>query len=164
MNIGNSKPYAILVFGAPMSGKTTFAAHLSDSIKAPFFNFPELQSKHRLSRKLAIDIIKNMTKGQAPFIIEGLLDTESDRDEIRKLLTEAGYCPALIWVQTDLNAIKQRMRHAYRTLDEAKTALASSYEHIEAPSEAEKVLVISGKHTYQTQCKNVINNLSSFRG
>ena len=80
MNIGNSKPYAILVFGAPMSGKTTFAAHLSDSIKAPFFNFPELQSKHRLSRKLAIDIIKNMTKGQAPFIIEGLLDTESDRE------------------------------------------------------------------------------------
>ena len=164
MNVGNNKPYAILVFGAPMSGKTTFASHFSDTIKAPYFNFPELQTKYRLSRKLALEIIRNITKGQAPFIIEGLLDTESDRDEVRKLLTDAGYCPALIWVQTDLNAIKQRMRHAYHTLAEAKAALASSYEHIEAPSEAEKVLVISGKHTYQTQCKNVVNNLSSFRG
>jgi gluconate kinase len=163
MSIGNEKPYAILVFGAPMSGKTTFAKHFSDSINAPFFNFSELQSKHHMSRKLALEIIRNVTKGKAPFIIEGLMDTESDRDEIRNLLTEQGYNPALVWVQTDLNAIKQRMLHAYKTLAEAKAALASSYEHIEAPSESEKVLVISGKHTYQTQCKNVINNLDSFR-
>jgi hypothetical protein len=54
------------------------------------------------------------------------------------------------------------MRHAYHTLDEAKSALAESYERIEAPSDAEKVLVISGKHTHQTQCRNVINGLDSF--
>jgi gluconate kinase len=162
MSIGNNKPYAILVFGAPMSGKTTFAKHFSDSINAPFLNFTELQAKYHMSRKLALEIIRCIAKGKAPLIIEGLMDTESERDEIRKLLTELNYNPALIWVQTDLNAIKQRMRRAYKTLSEAKAALASSYEHIEAPSESEKVLVISGKHTYQTQCKNVINNLDSF--
>ena len=91
------------------------------------------------------------------------MDTESQRNDMRKALTEAGYNPVLVWVQTDLNAIKQRMRHAYKTLGEAKAALAESYERIEAPSEDEEPLVISGKHTYQTQCRNVINRLSDIK-
>ena len=162
MSIGNNKPYAILVFGAPMSGKTTFATNFSDLIKAPFLNFTSLQAKHRITRKCSLELISIITKGKSPIIIEGLMDTEAERDEIRKLLEDAGYTPVLVWVQTDLNTIKQRMRHAYHTLDEAKSALAESYERIEAPSDAEKVLVISGKHTHQTQCRNVINGLDGF--
>jgi predicted kinase len=160
MSIGNNRPYAILVFGAPMSGKTTFAEHFSDSIGAPFLNFSRLQSEHRISRKLALELIQCITKGKNSIIIEGFMDTEADRDEIRKIFEDANYRPVLVWVQTDLNAIKQRMRHAYRSLDQAKAVLAESYEKIEAPSDAEAPLVISGKHTYQTQCKNVLNRLS----
>lgn len=162
MSIGNNEPYAILVFGAPMSGKTTFAKNFSDLIKAPFINFTELQAKHRITRKFSLELIRIISKGKNPIIIEGLMDTEAERDEIRKLFEDAGYVPVLVWIQTDLNTIKQRMRHAYHTLDEAKSALAESYERIEAPSDIEKVLVISGKHTHQTQCRNVINNLDNF--
>ena len=38
--------------------------------------------------------------------------------------------------------------------------LAEQYKKIEAPSELEQPLVISGKHTFQTQCKNVLAGLS----
>ena len=162
MNVGKNKPYAILVFGAPMSGKTSFAEHFSETVKAPFLNCPKLEKDYHVSRKLAHELIRQLTKSQSTIIIEGLIDTEAERNEIRKLFKEAGYKPILIWVQTDLNTIKQRMRRAYRTLNEAKAALASSYEHIEAPSEAEQPLVISGKHTYQTQCRNVISRLPDF--
>ena len=163
MNVGNNLPYAILVFGAPMSGKTTFAEHFSDSIKAPFLNLAKLAKEFHISNKLANELVRQFAKGNNTIIIEGLMDTESQRNDMRKALTEAGYNPVLVWVQTDLNAIKQRMRHAYKTLGEAKAALAESYERIEAPSEDEEPLVISGKHTYQTQCRNVINRLSDIK-
>ena len=75
------------------------------------------------------------------------------------MLEKLSYKPVMIWIQTDLNAIKQRMRRHYKTLDAAKKALKESYDTIEAPSAGEEHFVISGKHTYQTQCKNVLSHL-----
>ena len=143
---GKSKPYAILVFGAPMSGKTTFAEQFSARFNAPFLNLSELHDEYKLTRKLAMVLIQQLTKCKQTLVLEGGLDTEKQRNEIKDLLAKAGYRPILIWVQTDLNAIKHRMRHKYKK--------------IEAPSELERPLVISGKHTFQTQCKNVLTGLS----
>lgn len=157
---GKSKPYAILVFGAPMSGKTTFAEQFSARFNAPFLNLSELYEEHKLTRKLALVLIHQLTKCKQTLILEGGLDTEKQRNEIKELLLKAGYRPVLIWVQTDLNAIKHRMRHKYKKLEDAKVALAEQYKKIEAPSELEQPLVISGKHTFQTQCKNVLASLS----
>ena len=157
---GKSKPYAILVFGAPMSGKTTFAEQFSARFNAPFLNLSELYNEHKLTRKLALVLIQQLTKCKQTLIIEGGLDTEKQRNEIKDILTKAEYKPVLVWVQTDLNAIKHRMRHKYKKLEEAKNDLAEQYKKIEAPSELERPLVISGKHTFQTQCKNVLTGLS----
>ena len=157
---GKSKPYAILVFGAPMSGKTTFAEQFSARFNAPFLNLSELYDEHKLTRKLTIVLIQQLTKCKQTLILEGGLDTEKQRNEIKEVLTKSGYKPVLIWVQTDLNAIKHRMRHKYKKLEDAKNALAEQYKKIEAPSELEQPLVISGKHTFQTQCKNVLAGLS----
>ena len=157
---GKSKPYAILVFGAPMSGKTTFAEQFSARFNAPFLNLSELYNEHKLTRKLTIVLIEQLTKCKQTLILEGGLDTEKQRNEIKEILMKSGYKPVLIWVQTDLNAIKHRMRHKYKKLEDAKNALAEQYKKIEAPSELEQPLVISGKHTFQTQCKNVLAGLS----
>ena len=157
---GKSKPYAILVFGAPMSGKTTFAEQFSARFNAPFLNLSELYIEHKLTRKLTIVLIQQLTKCKQTLILEGGLDTEKQRNEIKEVLMKSGYKPVLIWVQTDLNAIKHRMRHKYKKLEDAKNALAEQYKKIEAPSELEQPLVISGKHTFQTQCKNVLAGLS----
>ena len=157
---GKSKPYAILVFGAPMSGKTTFAEQFSARFNAPYLNLSELHDEYKLTRKLALVLIQQLTKCKQTLVLEGGLDTEKQRNEIKDLLAKAGYKPILIWVQTDLNAIKHRMRHKYKKLEDAKAALAEQYKKIEAPSELEHPLVISGKHTFQTQCKNVLTGLS----
>ena len=156
---GKSKPYAILVFGAPMSGKTTFADQFSARFNAPFLNLSELREQCNISRKVATNLIAQISKCKQTLVIEGGLDTEKQRNEFRKMLTQAGYLPVLVWVQTDLNEIKHRMRHKYHKIEDAKIALANSYKKIEAPSEDEDPLVISGKHTFQTQCKNVLNGL-----
>jgi gluconate kinase len=160
---GKSKPYAILVFGAPMSGKTTFADQFSARFNAPFLNLSELREQCNISRKVATNLIAQISKCKQTLVIEGGLDTEKQRNEFRKMLAKAGYLPVLVWVQTDLNEIKHRMRHKYHKIEDAKIALANSYKKIEAPSEDEDPLVISGKHTFQTQCKNVLNGLSERR-
>ncbi len=157
---GKLKPYAILVFGAPMSGKTTFAEQFSARFNAPFLNLSKLHEEHKLTRKLALVLIQQLTKCKQTLVLEGGLDTEKQRKEVKELLLRAGYRPVLVWIQTDLNAIKHRMRHKYKKLEDAKTALAERYKKIEAPSELEQPLVISGKHTFQTQCKSVLASLS----
>ena len=144
---GKSKPYAVLVFGAPMSGKTTFAEQFSARFNAPFLNLTELQNEHKLTRKLALVLIQQLSKCKQTLVIEGGLDTEKQRQEVKNIFIV-------------LNAIKHRMRHKYKKLEEAKSALAEQYKKIEAPSELEQPLVISGKHTFQTQCKNVLTGLS----
>ena len=163
MNIGKSKPYAILVFGAPMSGKTFLAEHLSHAINAPFLNLTYLMREYRMTKKLAEELINQISRSKSTLIIEGLIDTEEERKEMREFLEKAGYQVSMIWVQTDLNTIKQRMRKKFRTLSEAKVALSKSLSKIEAPSEDEKTIVISGKHTPQTQCRNIINCLTDLQ-
>ena len=160
MSTGKSKPYAILVFGAPKSGKTSFAEHFSQAINAPYLNLTHLINEYHVSKKLAAELIIQIAKSRSTIIIEGLIDTEAQRKDMRTLLEKCGYKPVLVWIQTDLNTIKQRMRSAYRTLPEAKAALEKAISHIEAPADSEKTIVISGKHTYQTQCRNVVNRLT----
>lgn len=160
MNTGKSKPYAILVFGAPKSGKTSFAEHFSQTINAPFLNLTHLVNEYHVSKKLAEELINQISKSRSTLIIEGNIDTEAQRKEMREMLVKFGYQPIIVWVQTDLNTIKQRMRASYRTLSEAKDALSKALSRIEAPADDEKTIVISGKHTYQTQCRNVVNRLT----
>ncbi len=159
MTVWKKKPYAILVFGAPMSGKTFFAEQFSKTICAPFLNISRLEKKFHSDRQLADELIKQVASSKVDMIIEGYLDTEEQRNEMRKMLEDLGYKPVLVWVQTDLNTIKQRIRHVHKDLNEAKGVLAESYKHIEAPSPAEKPIVISGKHTYRTQSQNVVSRL-----
>ena len=158
---GKSKPYAILVFGAPMSGKTTFAEQFSKKYHAPFLNIAELHEKHRITRKVATVLISEIAKCGQTIVVEGGLDTEKQRTEIKQLLSKSGYLPVLVWVQTDIVAIKHRMRHKHHDLATAKAELEKSYQRLEAPADNEQALVISGKHTFQTQCKNVLAGISS---
>ena len=90
---GKSKPYAILVFGAPLCGKTTFARQFSERFNVPFVNLLELKEQFKISRKLGLVIVKEIAKCKQNIIVEGALDTERQREEMRALLKTAGYMP-----------------------------------------------------------------------
>lgn len=157
---GKSKPYAILVFGAPLCGKTTFAEQFSERFNAPFLNLLDLREKFKISRKLGLILVREIAKCKQNIVIEGALDTEKQREEMRNILKRAGYIPVLVWVQTDQMAIRRRLRTKFKTPSEAKAYLDGAYQKIEAPSETEAPLVISGKHTFKTQCSNVLTGIS----
>lgn len=156
---GKTKPYGILVFGAPASGKSQFASQFAERFKCPFLDF----SKHKISYSAAAGITEQVAVTGQNIVIEGCIDAEKQRNDLRHRLKKRGYVPVLVWVQADANTIKRRLHQRYKSIEKTKAAFASCYDHMEAPADIEKPIVISGKHTFATQLKVMLAKLSKQR-
>ena len=155
-----AKPRALLIFGAPCSGKTTFANKFASKFDLACYDFDELREKYRLTRKNILLFIELLARTNKTIIIEGCLNTEKDRTEMRNALGAAGYEPTLIWVQTDIATIRMRMKARYRSVAKAKETYDTVVEGMEAPAEHENPIILSGKHTFETQTKHVLAGLA----
>ena len=160
MEGNKSKPRALLVFGAPCSGKSTFSDQFAEKFDLAVYDFEELKVKYRLTRKNILLIIKLIARTGKTIIIEGGLSTEKERDEIRNLLRNAGYEPSLIWIQTDVTTIRNRLKVRYKSVAKAKEVYDAEVSVMEAPSEMEDPIILSGKHTFETQTKHVLAGLA----
>ena len=158
-NKRNMKPRALLVFGAPCSGKTTFGENFAKKFKLAFFDLDEIRGKYRLSHKLVMMLVEQLAKTRQDLVIEGELKTEKERSEMRRVLLLAGYNPTLVWVQTDVSTLRTRLKSRFKTVAEAKSTYEKAIECLEAPAEYEHPVVISGKHTFETQAKHVLLGL-----
>ncbi|MBQ7802513.1 AAA family ATPase [Candidatus Saccharibacteria bacterium] len=154
------QPRAILVFGAPGSGKTTFSEKFAKKFHSAFFDLGELEKENKLDRKTTLFILEQLAKTNVTLVIEGILDTERERTEVRNVLRRAGYNPSLVWIQTDVSTIKQRLKLKNRSASKAKQEYDSRIEKMEAPSEVEAPIVLSGKHTFETQLRHVLTQLA----
>ena len=153
---GMKKPYAILIFGAPGSGKTRFGEQFGARFKCPFLDF----GRYGLNYADAAEITEQVALCGQNFVIEGHFDTEKQRNDIRKRLLKLGYHTALVWVQVDVATIRQRLVRKHKSAEKAKTAFEERHEKMKAPADAENPIVISGKHTFATQLKVVLAKLS----
>ncbi len=154
------QPRAILVFGAPGSGKTTFAEKFSKKFHAAFFDLGALERENKLDRKTILFLLEQLAKTGVTLVIEGILDTERERTEVRNVLRRAGYNPSLVWIQTDVNTIRQRLKLKNRSATKAKQEYETRIARMEAPSEVEAPIVLSGKHTFETQLRHVLTQLA----
>ena len=161
MEGNKAKPRAILVFGAPCSGKSTFAEKFSKKFKLAFYDFDEIAEQDGFSRDNLLVILELIMRTRQTIIIEGGLDTERDRIEIRNILRNGGYDPALIWIQTDVATIRARLKSKFRSVSKAKEFYDAAITNIEAPAENEKPIILSGKHTFETQTKHVVTGLAN---
>ena len=90
MEGNKSKPRALLVFGAPCSGKSTFSEKFAEKFDLAVYDFEELKVKYRLTRKNILLIIKLIARTGKTIIIEGGLGTEKEREEVRNLQDATG--------------------------------------------------------------------------
>ena len=155
-----SQPRAILVFGAPASGKTTFCEKFSQQFRAPFYNLVEISEQNEFDRDKILVILDLIAKTSQNIIIEGGLNTEADREEIKKLFEKNGYNPSLLWIQTDVNTIKTRLKARLKSPARAKEEYELRISEMEAPAEDENPIVLSGKHTFETQLSHVLSQLA----
>lgn len=150
---------AILVFGAPCSGKTTFCEKFAKRFKAPYFDLGKLATEYGLDRKMLLFLLEQIAKTGQMLIIEGALDTEADRNEIRTILRKAGYAPSLVWIQTDMGTIRTRLKFRTKSVSKAKAEYETGIARMEAPADFEFPIVLSGKHTFETQLRHVLTQI-----
>lgn len=150
---------AILVFGAPCSGKTTFSKQFAAQFNATFYDLDSLKHEHNLSRQFILLLVAEIAKTGSTLVLEGGNDTEKDRRELAEILRTAGYTPTLIWIQTDVSTIRMRLKNKLKSVEKAKTVYDTRVKALEAPSDAEAPIVLSGKHTYPAQLKQVLTQL-----
>ena len=155
-----NKPRAILVFGAPCSGKTTYCEKFSQRFKSPYYNLATMREEADFTEKQLHVVLEAISKTGQNIIIEGGLDTEAERERVRKLLKSCGYNPALVWIQTDINTIKARLKQKLRSVAKAKELYDEKVESMEAPTDREKPIILSGKHTFDTQLRHTLAQLS----
>lgn len=156
----NIRPRALLIFGAPCSGKTTFGEKFAKKFGLAFYDLDELKEKYSFSRENILIILEQVLKTRHTILIEGELKTEKDRDEIRTLLKNNGYEPSLIWIQTDVSTIRSRLKSRFKNVAKAKEVYEKAVSEIEAPTESERPIILSGKHTFETQTRHVITGLA----
>ena len=142
---------AILVFGAPCSGKTTFGKQFAAQFNATFYDLDALKQEHNLSRQFILLLVEQIARTGSTLVFEGGISTEKERS--------TGYTPTLIWIQTDVNTVRARLKNKLKSIDKAKTVYDTRVKELEAPSDAEAPIVLSGKHTYHTQLKQVLTQL-----
>mgnify|MGYP001038729748 FL=1 len=150
---------AILVFGAPCSGKTTFGKQFAAQFNATFYDLDTLKQEHNLSRQFILLLVEQIARTGATLVFEGGISTEKERREIAEILRSVGYTPTLIWIQTDVKTVSARLKNKLKSVDKAKSVYEACIKVLEAPSEAETPIVLSGKHTYHTQLKQVLTQL-----
>ena len=155
-----TKPRALLLFGVPCSGKTTFAEKFAKKFDLTFYDLDELKVNNNLSQEMVLIILEQILKTKQTVVIEGCLATENERMQIRNLVRRNGYTPALIWLQTDVPTIKQRLKMRLKNAAKAKAVYEDAVANLEAPADSEHPIVLSGRHTFETQAKHVIAGLA----
>ena len=170
-----SRPHLIVMIGIPGSGKSTFAERFSETFKAPLVSQADLHDIIFGSRygavesedkaiELADTILNELVKTGQTIIYEDNSGSRIRRQELAKLATSTGYRPTFVWVQTDsIEATRRSLRKGKDTLPLSPELFQAAVARFTIPVASEQAVVISGKHTYANQLKNVLRNLSADR-
>jgi shikimate kinase len=157
-------PHVIMMVGIPGSGKTTFAEHFAKTFQAPYINPGTISEEIGLdadaTEKVTKLLFDELLKTNRTLIYEGSTFTKSQRFELIKHVSKAGYETLLVWVQTEPYEAKRRATHKTKAGALSSEDFDEIFQGFQNPSAAEKPVVISGKHTYTTQLKTVLKHLS----
>lgn len=167
----DKKPHLIITVGAPGSGKSFFAEHFADIFKAPIISIDRLRKQifpsptfskeeDETLEKVADDTLDEVLKTKRTVIYEGKTGLRNDRLAISRKARHAGYEPLFVWVQTDRETAKKRATKAsngYQPLTEEQFDIR--FKQFSVPHKLERVIVISGKHTFASQLRIVLRHL-----
>lgn len=154
------RPYAIMMVGIPGSGKSFFAAQFAEMFHAPYVDSLIIEKYSRdgdAAGELIGLVLGELVKTGQSFIFEGNSDSRVHRTEFARWARSKNYQPLLIWVQVDQ---KTALTRSLKSGSVTRDAFATILRNFSAPHEDEKAIVISGKHTYATQARVVLAQLS----
>ena len=158
-------PHVIIMVGIPGAGKTTFAENFAKTFHAPYINPRSIsdltgiddEATERVTKLLFDELLKT----RHTLIYEGSTFAKVQREALETMIIKAGYKPLLVWVQTDPFESKRRAtKKGAGTSPISASAFDALVAQFQNPTEKEKPVVISGKHTYTTQLRTVLKRLA----
>ncbi len=162
-----SQPHLLVMVGIPGSGKSLFAEKFSATFNTPLVDYGVVMEiaggNHDISDAYAGYMLKELFKTRQTVIFDGQTATRDERNALKDLAASAGYACLFIWTQTDKETAKTRFMKAHRKNGRNNTdAYYESLLRNFVPPIAKEhpTVVVSGKHTYATQLKAVLKNLT----
>ncbi|MCA9325680.1 ATP-binding protein [Candidatus Saccharibacteria bacterium] len=167
--IATTKPALIMLYGYPGSGKTYFArqfaegvqaAHVQgDRIRAELFEQPRYDKEEN---NVVNQLMMYMTESFLEAGLSVVYDINSmrarQRLELRELARRCHAVPVVVWFQVDLESsfarsIKRDRRRADDKYSPAmdRATFDDLVGHMQNPKPNEDFVVVSGKHTFNTQ-------------
>ena len=174
-----TKPFLLMFYGYPGSGKTYFARQFAENVQMAHLQADrirgELFEKPRYDKQENSIVAHLMDYMAEEFLSAGLsvaYDLNASRSAQRRMLVDLALKnhaqPILIWFQMDQDtAFTRNIKRDRRRADDKYTASwdRTSFEglvaHMQNPTLAEDYSVISGKHLFNMQQSAVISKLRS---
>ena len=176
-----TRPQMLLIVGAPGAGKSFFARQFSKTFDAPIVSVDRIRyelfanpsfntEESDLVNRMAGYFTDELLKTKRSFLVDGGCNARTDRVRLTQLAKKSGYDVTIVWVQTDIATCRTRAlkRNPKRSEDDKFTpsmddsAFESLNRRFTEPS-GEEYVVISGKHTYNTQAKMVLRKMVAAR-
>ena len=166
-----SKPHLIILVGIPGAGKSFFAEHFAETFKSPLVSTEIIRNKlfsvpsYNADEDIIIDTVSDylldeVLKTNRTIVYRGKSASRANRAELVKKCRSAGYEPLIVWVQTDIATAKKRYVKAIK-VETAAEKFETELKKFAPPHAIEGAVVISGKHTYDSQLKIVLKKLVS---
>jgi predicted kinase len=173
------KPFLILTYGFPGSGKTYFArqftevvqaAHLqADRIRAELFETPRYDQQEN---SVVNQLMNYMAEEFLNAGVSVVYDTNTMRSNQRRVLSDLAFRahaqPLVVWFQMDAEtAFARNSRRDRRRADDKysaqwdRTNFENIANHMQNPLQSDDYTVISGKHLFNMQKSAVVSKLRS---
>lgn len=174
--IVTNQPVLVMLYGYPGAGKTHFASQLAEALSAAHLQtdrvrnelFEEVKydkEEDQVVNNLGQYMAEEFLKAGVSVVLDADMSRLSQRRALRDIARKAHAKPVLIWLQIDIDSAQQRLTKRDRRRTEDKYARdydqTTFQEHIgrmQNPNN-EDYIVISGKHTFNTQRSAVIKKM-----